>query len=222
MEDAIKFVIGCLMFCAQAAAQEQLRELRGGGHLLGESVGQFYSEGYVGDVLRACQAADWKTVSNLSKTADPSSKKKAKDICDLETLAKQQATSGARLKYKGSGDKETKRADEFTFDGGHLVKIDMIYRASTSDFEGYHPKSFAELFAGLTDAYGAPTKTYTESVLNTYGVKYDARRAEWMGSNNVIIITEQPGGNGWTQIVAETLAEYNRAARTPNSVNPLQ
>lgn len=210
------------MFCASVSAQVQPRQLKGGGHLLGETAEQFYSEGYVGDVARACQAGDWKSVSHLSKDVDHSSKNNPKDICAKQAELKQQATSGTRLEYKGTGDKETMRADTFTFDGGHLVKIEMLYGAPIANFEGYHPKSFDELVAGLREAYGAPTKTYTESLLNTYGVRYDAHRAMWMANKDVIIIIEQPGANGWTQIVAMTLAEYNRADRAPKTPNPLQ
>ena len=222
VENTIIFVIGCLMLCAPASTQEQPRQLKGGGHLLGETVEQFYSEGHVGDVLRACQAGDWKSVSRLSKTMDGSPKKNAKDICAMQAAAKQQAESGARLEYKGSGDSETMRADTFTVDGGRLVKIDMVYSAPIANFQGYHPKSFGELFTGLQEAYGAPTKTSIEPVLNTYGVKYDAHRAAWIGKEDVISIIEQPGENGWTEIVAETLAEYNRAAQAPKTENPLQ
>ena len=126
------------------------------------------------------------------------------------------------MEYQGGGDPETLRADKFLLDGGRLVKIAMVYNASVANFEGSHAKSYAELLAGLQEAYGAPTKSYTEEVVNTYGVKYDARRAVWMGKQDVISVTEQPGANGWTEIVAETIAEFNRAARAPKSANPLQ
>ena len=222
MENTIMSVVGCLMLCAWVFPQEQPRELRGGGHLLGETAGQFFSEGLVGDMLRACQGKDWKSVSQLSKNVGNASKTNAKDYCAKEKLAKQQATSGTRLEYDGRGDEETMRADTFTFDGGHLVRIDMVYVASSANIEGYHPKSFAKLFAGLREAYGPPSKSYSEPVLNAYGVKYEAHRAVWMGSQDVISINEQPGEGGRTEIIAETLAEYNRAAQAPKTANPLQ
>jgi hypothetical protein len=56
-------------------------------------------------------------------------------------------------------------------------------------------------------------------VFDVYGAKYDAHRAEWMGKQDVITIIEQPGRDGRTEIVVETLAERNRATKT---VNPLQ
>ncbi len=222
MKNTIMFVVGCLMLCALVSAQEQPRELRGGGHLLGETAEQFFSEGFVGDILRACQGRDWKGVSQLSKDVGHASKRNAKDYCAKEMLAEQQATSGARLEYIGRGDEQTMRADTFTFDGGHLVKIHMVYVASIANFEGYRPKSFGELFAGLREAYGPPSKSYSEPVLNAYGVKYDAHRAVWMGKQDVISIIEQPGEDGRTEIIAETLAEYNRAAHAPKIANPLQ
>ena len=222
MENTIMSVVGCLILCASLFSQEQPRELRGGGHLLNETAGQFFSEGFVGDMLRACQGKDWKSVNRLSKNASSASKTNAKDYCAKEMLAKQQATSGTRLEYDGRGDEETMRADTFIFDGSHLVKIDMIYVAPRANIEGYRPKSFGELFAGLREAYGPPSKSDSEPVLNAYGVKYDAHRAVWMGNQDVISIIEQPGENGRTEIIAETLAEYNRAAQAPKTANPLR
>jgi hypothetical protein len=219
MNKAVIFVVGCLTLGVYAAAQEQPRELRGGGHLLGETAEQFYSEDYAGDILSACKARNWKTVSRLYKSIDASSKLKAKDICAADTLIKQRAEGGARLEFKGGGDAETQRADTFTFDGGHLVKIAMVYTASTADVEGIHPKSFAVLLAGLQEAYGRPTKTYTETTPDAYGVKYDSHRAVWVGKENVISVIERPGTNGSTEVVAETIAEYQA---TPKPANPLQ
>ena len=63
-------------------------------------------------------------------------------------------------------------------------------------------------------------------MFNVYGVKYDAHRAVWMGKNDVINLIEQPGEqtgeNGGTQVIAETVAEYNREVRAPKAANPLQ
>jgi hypothetical protein len=223
VKNIIIFIIACLMLCASASAQEQPRVLRGGGHLLGETAEQFFSEGLVGDVLRACQARNWKSVSQLFKNIDQMSKSNAKDYCAKQTAARQQATGGTRLEYSGPGDEEAMRADTFTFDGGHLVKIDMVYSTPSASFEGYSPKSFAELFAGLQEAYGPPSKSYSEPVVTApYGIKYDAHRAVWMGNQDVISIIEQPGHDVRTEIIAETLAEYNRAAQVPKTANPLQ
>jgi SRSO17 transposase len=59
-------------------------------------------------------------------------------------------------------------------------------------------------------------------VVIVYGVKYDAHHAVWMGKQDVISIIERPGVDGRTEIIAETLAEYNRAAQAPKTANPLQ
>ena len=218
MENKIIPVV-VLMLCAAASPQEQPRELRGGGHLLGETAEQFFSESFVGDVLRACEAKDWKTVSSKVGYA---SRSMAKNYCVKEGLARQQTTAGTRMQYNGRGDEETMRTDTFTFEGGHLVKINMVYLASTANIEGYHPKSFAELFSGLREAYGPPSKSSSEPVANAYGVKIDAHRAVWLSNQNVIAIIEQPGAEGRTEIIAETVAEYNREAQAPKAANPLQ
>ena len=218
MKNKIIFAV-VLTLCASASPQEQPRELRGGGHLLGETAEQFFSEGFVGDVLRACQLKDWKTVSG---EVGHVSKSMAKDYCAQEALARQQTMAGTRLQYTGRGDEETMRSDTFTFDSGHLVKINMVYLASTANVEGYHPKSFGELFAGLREAYGPPSNSSSEPVLNAYGVKFDAHRAEWSSNQNVITIIEQPGADGRTEIIAETATEHDRAAHAPKAENPLQ
>jgi hypothetical protein len=222
MKEAIVSAFSCLVLGVWVPAQNEVRQLKGSGHLLGETVEQFYSEGKVGEVFRACQAGDWKTVNQLLKNETHVSKSSAKDTCAAQAIAKQNATSGTRLEYKGSGDTETMRSDTFTFEGGHLVKIDLVYNTPIAHIEGYHPKSFTELYEGLQEAYGLPTKTYTESVFSVYGVKYEGHRAIWLGKENVITILEQPGENGWTEIIVATLAEHNRAEKAPKAANPLQ
>jgi len=222
MENAIIAFVGYVVLCAPVIPHEQPRELKGGGHLLGETAEQFFSTGPVGELVRACEAKDWKTVKQLARASDHKSKVDVKEICEKVAAVKHQATSGARQEYGASGDKEMMRTDTFTLQGGHLVKIRMIYAMPIADIEGFHPKSFDELFAGLREAYGEPSKSYSEPVVNTYGVKRDAHRATWLGRQNVISIIEQPGEHSWTEIVAETLAEYNREAQAPKAANPLQ
>ena len=221
MQNTVTSVLGLWMLFNYGPLQERPRELKGGGHLLGETVEHFFSQGAVGQLLRACEAADWKAVKQLAKAVDPGSKPNAKDICAKAVLAKKQATSGARQEYVG-GDDENMRTDTFTLDEGYLVKIDMVFNAPSTDVGGYHPKYFGELFKGLREAYGEPSKSFTEPVFDVYGAKYDAHRAEWMGKKDVITIIEQPGRDGRTEIVVETLAERNRATNAPKTVNPLQ
>ena len=221
MPNSVTSVLGFLILFSSASQQERPRELKGAGHLLGETVERFFSEDAVGQLLLACQAKDWKAVKQMAKAVNPASKSTAKDICSNAAQVKQQATSGARQEYSG-GDDKAMRTDKFTLDGGHLVRIDMVFKVSTTDVEGFHPKYFAELFEGLREAYGEPSKSHTEPVSDAYGVKYDAHRSEWMGKQDVITIIEQPGRNGRTEIVVETLAERNRATKAPKTENPLQ
>ena len=221
MQNAITSVLGFLMLFSSALQQERPRELKGAGHLLGETAERFFSEDAVGQLLLACQAGDWKAVKQLAKAVNPAAKLNPKEICSNAALVRQQAARGARQEY-GGGDDKAMRTDTFTLDGGHLVRIDMVFHVSTTDVEGYHPKYFAELFKGLREAYGEPSKSYTEPVFDAYGIKYDAHRAEWISNQDVITIIELPGRNGRTEIVAETLAERNRATKAPKTENPLQ
>lgn len=222
MGKIIIVLVGCLVLCTSAHPQEQARELKGDGHLLGETVEQFFTEGFAGQMQRACEAKDWKSVKHLSKKMSPVPKTNARAVCVAENLAKEKAISGKRLEYNGGGDEETMRTDTFTFEGGRLVRIHLVYTIPMANIEGYTPKSFSELFAGLQEAYGPPSRTDGEPWVNTYGVKYTAHRALWVGKQDVISISEQPSENGGTEIIAETVAEYDRAAKAPKTANPLQ
>ena len=221
MRSSVTSVLGLLMLFSLAPQEERPRELKGGGHSLGESAEHFFSEGSAGELLRTCEAGDWKAVKQLAKTANPGSKPNPKEICSAAAFIKKQATKGVRQEYAG-GDDRAMRTDIFTLDGGYLVKIAMVFNVSVMDVEGYHQKHYAELFAGLREAYGEPTKSSTETSTDVYGVKYEAHRAEWLGKQDVITISEQPGGNGRTEIVVETLAERDRTSKAPKTTNPLE
>jgi len=221
MRNAVTSVLGFLMLLSLGPQEERPRDLKGGGHALGESADHFFSEGAAGELLRACQSGDWKAVKQLAKVANPGTKPQPKELCSAAAFIRKQAVTGARQEYTG-GDDKAMRTDTFTLDGGYLVKIEMVFNVSAVDVDGYHPKHYGELFAGLREAYGEPTKSYTESVSDVYGVKSDAHRAEWMDKQDIITISEQPGGNGRTQIVVETMAEHNRAAQAPKTANPLE
>jgi hypothetical protein len=221
MRGSVTSVLGLLMLFSFRPQEERPRELKGGGHSLGESAEHFFSEGAAGELLRTCEAGDWKAVKQLAKAANPGSKPNPKELCSAAAFIKKQASKGARQEYAG-GDDKAMRTDIFTLDGGYLVKIDMVFSVSVMDVEGYHPKHYAELFEGLREAYGEPTKSSSETVTDVYGIKYDAHRAEWVGKQDVITIVEQPGGNGRTEIVVETLAERERATKAPKTANPLE
>src|SRR5258705_4849549 len=124
MQNTITSVLGFLILFSSGPQQERPRELKGAGHLLGETAERFFSEDAVGQLLLACQAGDWKAVKQLAKAVNPASKPNAKDICSNAALVKQQATSGARQEYGGRDD-ETMRTDTVTFDRSHMVSIDL-------------------------------------------------------------------------------------------------
>jgi len=223
MRKAFIVGIGCLLSNGSMASQEQPRELRSLGHVVGETAEQFFSVGSVGELVRACSKKDWKTVKYLAKTVEQQQTKvKAKEFCDKVATIMQGATGGTRQEYGSSGDVETMRTDTFTLDGGQLVKIRMIYVKPIADVEGFHPKSFDELFAGLREAYGEPSKSYSEPVISPYGVKREARRAVWEGKQNVISVIERVGEHVQTEIVAETIDEYKRDSQASKATNPLQ
>ena len=77
------------MLFSSGPQQDRPRDLKGGGHLLGETAEHFFSEGAVGQLLRACDAGDWKVVKQLAKAVDPASKPNVKDICAKAALVKQ-------------------------------------------------------------------------------------------------------------------------------------
>ena len=113
---------------------------------LGETAEQFYSEGSLGHMFRACQAGDWKTASQL--LMNENLKTNAKDFCAVQAVAKQNAGRGARVECKGGGDVGTMRADTFTLDGGHLVRIDM--GAGQGVFRNQLPGSLVVKLLGAT------------------------------------------------------------------------
>src|SRR5258708_17050746 len=125
MQNTVTSVLGFLMLVSSASQQERLRELKGAGHLLGETAERFFSEDSVGQLLLACQAGDWKAVKQLAKTINPASKPNAKDICSKAALVKQQATSGARQE-DGGGDAKPIRTETFILAGGHLCRIGTV------------------------------------------------------------------------------------------------
>jgi hypothetical protein len=114
--------------------------------------------------------------------------------------------------------------DTFTFDGGHLVKVELIIYSVPSAESNYHGQSFKELFEGLKQAYGAPTSETTKSIQDTYGAPYVAHRELWVAPHAAVLITEQPGPGGSTTVAAFTRAEYDRtiAIGPPKARNPLE
>lgn len=196
-------------------AQELMMKVKGG-HQLGETAEQFFAEGYEKAALSACAAGDFKGVNK-------SNKRELKKYCAELADKRQQAISGKRYDYKGSGDLSEMRIDTFTFADGRLVKVELLFSTPSAEVN-YRGQSFEQIFAGIEQAYGPPTSETTQPVRNAYGVEYVAHREFWIAPQTAILITEQPGEGGSTTLVAFTRAEYDRtmAAGVPKPANPLQ
>jgi cation transport regulator ChaB len=206
--------LGVLWSAGGVLAQELPMKVKGG-HQLGETAEQFFAEGHEKEVLSACAAGDFKFLKK-------SDKRQAKKYCGEVTDARQQAMSAERSEYK-TGDDSDKRADTFTFDGGRLAKVELLFSAPSAEFN-YRGHTFADIFAGTKQAYGPPTTESTSPMQDVYGVPYLAHRELWVAAHAAIIITEKPGRDGSTTLVALTRAEYDRtiAAGPPKVANPLE
>src|SRR5271167_2022210 len=159
MRAVIFLLWGLAVFTSGLFAQEQMMKVKGG-HQLGETAEQFFAEGYEKDLLSACAAGDFKRVNK-------SSKRQLKKYCGELADARQQAMSGKRYDYEGGGDLSEMRMDTFTFDGDHLVKVELLFSAPGAEVN-YRGQSFEEIFAGLKQAYGPPTSESTEPTKSAY------------------------------------------------------
>lgn len=203
-----------LLFASGLPAQEQSLQVKGG-HLLGETAEQFFSEGYEKQALGACAAGDFRGIDKVSKRG-------MKKYCSQLADTRQQALSGRRCEYEG-GDLTELRTDTFTFDSGRLVKTELVYAVPSAE-ANYRGQSFAQIFTGTKQAYGPPTSESTQPVRNQYGVEYVAHRELWLTPQSAILITERPGEGGSTTLAAFTRAEYDRVvqAATGKAPNPLR
>jgi hypothetical protein len=212
-----KKIIGILTLslfslASSVLAQELPMKVKGG-HQLGETSEQFFAEGREKEVLSACAMGNFKIMNK-------SDKRQAKEYCAEMAGTREEAMSGKRTKYK-SGDVSEMRTDTFTFDSGYLVKVELIFSAPKAEFN-YRGHSFEEILAGAKQAYGPPTTESTEPTQDVYGVSYVAHRELWMAPHAAILITEQPGRDGSTTLVAFTRAEYDRTMAAPKAANPLE
>lgn len=199
----------------QNQTPEQMLKVKGG-HELGETSERFFSEGFEKQALAACAVGDYKGV-------EKSSKRELKNFCSQLADVRQQASTGKRCDYTGAGDVRERRTDTFTFDGGRLVRVQLVFAAPSAEVN-YRGQSFEQIFAGLKQAYGPPTSESAKTVTNTYGVPYTAHRELWLSPQAAILVMEQPGESGSTTLSAFTRAEYDRsmAAGVPKPANPLQ
>jgi hypothetical protein len=208
------FLPAILLFAAGLPAQELPLQVKGG-HLLGETAEQFFSEAYEKQALGACATGDYRGVNKPSK-------RELKKYCSQLADARQQALSYKRFEY-GGGDLTELRTDTFTFENGRLVKVELVYAVPSAE-ANYRGQSFVQIFAGTKQAYGLPTSESTQPVRNQYGVEYVAHRELWLTSQSAVLITERPGEGGSTTLAAFTRAEYDRTvqAATAKAPNPLQ
>jgi hypothetical protein len=198
-----------------ARAQDLPMKVKGG-HELGETAEQFFGEGSEKAALDACAAGNFKSLKKATKRL-------AKEYCAELTATRDKATSGKYTEYKAAGDPAEFRTDTFTFEGGHLAKVELIYTAPTPEVN-YKGKSFGDIFAGVKQAYGPPTSESAEPTQSVYGQQYVAHHEIWVAPNVAIVITEKPGAEGTTTLVACTRAEYDRtmAPGAVKAANPLQ
>src|SRR5579863_4727767 len=129
-----------------------------GGHQLGETAEQFFGEGREKDLLSACAAKDFKSVTEVDKRL-------AKQYCAELADARQKAVGGKRCVYQTAGDSTELRTDTFTFTDGHLVNVQLIYTAPSAEFNN-RGQTFDQIFAGVKQAYGAATTEGTNQARN--------------------------------------------------------
>lgn len=208
-------VVAVLAFGRGATGQDTPMKVKGG-HVLGETAEQFFTEGQEKEVFEACASRDFK---KLPKEIRSHARKYCADLADT----RMQAMSGARLDYQGNGDPSEVRKDTFTFDSGHLVKVELIYSIPSAELN-YQGLTFEQIFAGVKQAYGPPSNESTKPVQDTYGVRYETHRELWLAPHTAILITEQPWNGGSTTLDAFTRGEYDRAMAggEPKPANPLE
>jgi hypothetical protein len=209
------FSIAVLVLAIGVPAQDLPMKVKGG-HQLGETAEQFFAEGQEKEALGACATGNFKGL-------DKSIRHQVKKGCDKLAETRQLAMGGKREDYQSGGDPSEMWTDTFTFDGGRLVKVELVYSipSAASNYRGH---SFEDIFAGAKQAYGPPMSESTKPTHDPYGVPYLAHRELWVASHAAVLITEQPGRGGSTTLVAFTRAEYDRttAAGDPKPANPLE
>jgi hypothetical protein len=208
-------IAGVLFLATGVLPQEQLMKVKGG-HELGESAEQFFAEGHEKEALDACATGNFKSI-------DKPSRRVLRQYCSQLTDARQQAISGKRTEYRGDGDSTDMRTDTFTFEQDRLVKVQLLFAAPSAE-ENYRGQTFAQIFAGMKQAYGSPTSEHTEQVQDAFGVPYLAHRELWESPQAVILITEQVAGwpedHGSTALTAFTRTEYDRSMTSGVRRNP--
>jgi hypothetical protein len=206
-----RLALAVFALAAFLPAQDQMLKVKGG-HQLGETSEQFFSEGQEKEALSACAATDFKKVEKIFRA-------KLKKDCEDLAATRQLAMDGKRTQYHAAGEPAEMREDTFTFDGGRLVKVDLLYALPTLEHNN-RGFTFKQIFEGATQAYGPPTNETTKQVQDDYGVPYIAHQELWLTQSAAIQIIEKPGPRGATTLTASTREEFDRTAGKIS--NPLQ
>jgi hypothetical protein len=210
-------VLACALLPISAGIRAQEGPVKvKGGHVLGETAEQFFAEGHEKEALNECAAKDFKRLSK-------SNKRLGKQLCAQLEDTRQQAISGQRCDYQSAGDPDEMRIDTFTFENGHLVKVELVYALPSAEYN-YRGLTFDKIFAGMKEAYGPPTSETATPAKSVYGADYVAHRDLWLSPHSVILINEKPGPGGSTTLNAFTREEYDRTMKAgePQPANPLQ
>ncbi len=187
-----------------------------GGHELGETAEQFFSEGHEKDLFRECASGDFKALNKQTKRL-------AKAYCAELTDTREKATSGKRTEYKISGETAELRKETFTFDGGHLVRVAVAYVTPNPESNN-KGRSFEEIFDGVKETYGPPTSEGTQTIQSAYSLQQILHRAAWIAPHVAVLVVEQPSPEASIVVTACTRAEFDRmgAEGKPKIGNPIE
>jgi len=179
-----------------------------GGHELGETADQFFGEGHEKELLSKCASGDFKGLKKPTKHL-------AKVYCADLTGTRQKAVDGKRVEYKVPGDTKELRKETFTFDHGHLVKVEIAYveQSAQSNDEG---KKFDDILTGVKAAYGPPTGESTKTIQNAYSLNYILHKDVWVAAHAAVIVEEQPAPDASIVVTAYTREEYDESLKTAN------
>jgi hypothetical protein len=208
---AIPALLVAQFVAPRLAAQQQPIKVKGG-HELGETAEQFFSEGREKDVLAACAAGNFKAVGK-------STRKESKLFCAMIMDIRHRATSGSHVDYESGGDPAEVREDTFTFDGGHLAKVQLQYGVPGPE-SNYRGLTFEQILAGVKQDYGPPSRESSDQVRNVYGVNFTTHTDLWLRPDAALLITQQIASPASTTLTAFTRAEYEQSlgpnARAPD------
>jgi hypothetical protein len=202
------------IFAASAASAQDVPMKVKGGHELGETSDQFFTEGHEKEIFGLCAANDFKGLKKATKHL-------AKVYCDELSDTRKKAADGKRTEYKipGEDDDDALRRQTFTFDHARLVKVELDFMEPTAE-TNYKGKSYKDVFAGVKEAYGPPTSEKTETIQNAYSLQYELHKDWWVAPHAAVLVEEKPAPEAAVVVTAYTREEYDR--ETHKSTNPLE